>query len=64
MPGRPYGTVTLTEQMILKLDPALKAQLVQRAEEQQTSLSAVARLALRAGLAAQKSQQVVEVHHG
>ena len=50
MPGRPYGTVTLTEQMILKLDPALKAQLVQRAEEQQTSLSAVARLALRLSL--------------
>ena len=63
MPGRPYGTVTLTEQMILKLDPALKAQLVQRAEEQQTSLSAVARLALRAGLAAQTSQQI-EVHYG
>ena len=57
MPGRPYGTVTLTEQMILKLDPALKAQLVQRAEEQQTSLSAVARLALRAGLAVQTSMQ-------
>ena len=63
MPGRPYGTVTLTEQMILKLDPALKAQLVQRAEEQQTSLSAVARLALRAGLAAQTSMQN-EVHYG
>ena len=63
MPGRPYGTVTLTEQMILKLDPALKAQLVQRAEEQQTSLSAVARLALRAGLAAQASMQN-EVHYG
>jgi predicted transcriptional regulator len=52
--------------MILKLDPALKAALVQQAEQTQTSLSAVARLALRAGLASQQQPAMLqpEVHHG
>ena len=65
--GAPYGSQTLTELIAVKIDPALKTQLVQQAEEHQLSLSAVARLAMRAGLAGLAMQQLptqIEVHHG
>lgn len=61
--GAPYGSQTLTELIAVKIDPALKGQLVEQAEAQQLSLSAVARLAMRAGLAMQQPPTQTEVHH-
>lgn len=51
---QPYGHDHLTDLIALKLSPQLKAQLIAEAERREMSLSAVARLAIRAGLAAQQ----------
>jgi plasmid stability protein len=49
----------LTEQVLIKMDPGLKSLLAQRALAEQTSLSAEARKAMRAGLAALEKQEEV-----
>jgi predicted HicB family RNase H-like nuclease len=59
-------TGNLDQLLVIKVDPALKTQLAAQAEAQQISLSAVARLALRAGLATQQQPSTLqpEVSHG
>ena len=56
----------LDQLLVIKIDNGLKSQLAQQAEQQQISLSAVARLAMRAGLATQQQPSTLqpEVHHG
>ena len=52
--------------IVVKIDEATKKALAQRAEAQQISLSAVARLAMRAGLAPQQQPSTLqpEVRNG
>lgn len=54
----------LTEQILIKVDPSIKAALAARATAEQTNLSAEARKALRLGLTVLQAQQnSPEVYH-
>lgn len=55
MPGAPYGQKDLTDLIALKVSPELKKRLIAEAERRELSLSAVARQAIAAGLAAQQN---------
>jgi hypothetical protein len=59
-------TGNLDQLLVIKIDNGLKSQLAQQAEQQQISLSAVARLAMRAGLATQQQPSTLqaEVRNG
>lgn len=53
----------LNQQILVKLDPVTKAALAEEAERQQSSLSFLARLAIRAYLAGLNRSPAMENHH-